>query len=98
MMEGLLRRGIETMSNKVIRVIELQAHPYLAVGHRVYRLDHLILVGTNRTKLILHFVDGRYEAIIVNKRESTTFRFAKHFRAWLQKKYPVVRARHVDVL
>lgn len=97
-MEGLLRRGIETTSKKVIRLFELQAHAYLEVGHKVYRLDHLILVGTNRTKLILHFAGGRYEAIIFNKSEATTFKFAKHFRAWLQKKHPVVRARHVDVL
>lgn len=95
-MDDLLRKGIETM-NEVLRIFTVQDRTYLAIGRRIYNLDHLILVGTNHTQLILHFVGGRHEAIVFNKSESTTAKFTSYFRKWLEK-YPSVRAKHVDVL
>ena len=95
-MDELLRKGIETM-NEVLRIFTVQDHTYLAIGSRIYNLDHLILVGTNHTQLIRHFVGGRYEAIVLNKSKSTTAKFTSYFREWLEK-YPNVRPKHVDVL
>ena len=93
-MDVLLRRGVETTQG-VLCVFTKQARVYLAIEQRVYQLDQLILVGTNSTKLILHFAGGACEVIIFNESETITLKFAEMFRTWLR---PFVRALCIDVL
>ena len=93
-MDVLLRRGVETTQG-VLCVFNSQAREYLAIGQRVYQLDQLTLVGTNSTKLILHFAGGACEVISFNESKTTTLKFAELFRTWLR---PFVRAQCIDVL